>query len=1025
MADRSVKVTLRANVQDFKNQIGQAATSLDQLAQKGDKTGAASQTLMGRVTQSMQLQREQWQTAGVALAGFGTAITGVGVAALNTGISYNTLQQTSRAALQTLTGSAEEANRQMDKLDEFASTSPFAKDVFIRAQQQMLGFGIEAQKVIPFLDSIQQSVAATGGSNHDIAELSRIFSQISASAKITATDLREFGNRGIDAATLIGSQMGMTGAQIRESITAGTLDAGEALDALAAGMQATYGGAADNVKNTITGAFDRVKAAWRDLSGDLAAPLVGPEGGGLLVGLLNTTADLMRGFQNLPEPIKVTAGALGGLAGVGSLTAGAFLLLAPRVMDSVIAFRALRDLNLLQMAGGLSGVAGSVVKFALPVAAFAGVLALHEALNGISEGDYGDVDALASALTDVADGGTTASDALTQLGTVAGTKGLFTRELEDMSDLVENLGPLFDKAFGQSGWNKLERVLDAPGDPVGKANEKIRALDESLAAMVSSGNADQAADAYSQIAGALEESGVSAEEAAGKFGGYHDALAEFFASGGELKGIAEGWQAIREQIGGAPMQLPDGSTVWDFADATGEAADETSRLAGVSEEARVAAEELGISEEALAGILESQIGSIRDLIDARRGLRGESASLVDAESAHRDAVEGLTGALEDQSVAFDTATGRFDGYTEAGEKASKASEDYRDAMWDMAEAMYDQGASQDEVIARLQTMRDEYEQQVSGLQGVGDKAGEVADQYRLFPEEIATSFDLDAASALDTLAVVEDRLVEFDGRTLTVNGDTTPLSDTVAGTLGLIADQNGMVTIDGNTHPADMTWQTFLEIIRLANPEANIGADDAGARRILDALRHDVDVAYDEVNVGADTSQARGDVDRELANTRGKSTTVNVGANLTPFNNALGGILGRAVGNATVNITARYAGGAFGLATGGYVSGPGTATSDSIPAWLSNGEYVIKAASVAKYGVDFFNRLNAGRYAQGGYVSARSASAPVVNVNAPANFPSQLGLSIDGKSFTATVTAISDARIDASQRRSRIVGRRP
>ena len=278
MADRSVKVTLRANVQDFKIQIGQAATSLDQLAQKGDKTGTASQTMMGRVTQSMQLQREQWTTAGTALTVMGTAITGVGVAALTTGINYNTLQQTSRAALTTITGSAEEANRQMDKLDDFASNSPFAKDVFIRAQQQMLGFGIEAQKVIPYMDAIQQSVAATGGSNNDIAELSAIFSKVSASAKITAQDLNEFGNRGIDAATLIGSQMGMTGAQIREEITAGSLDAGEALDALASGMQDRFGGAADNVKNTITGSFDRVKAAWRDLSGDLSAPLVGPDG---------------------------------------------------------------------------------------------------------------------------------------------------------------------------------------------------------------------------------------------------------------------------------------------------------------------------------------------------------------------------------------------------------------------------------------------------------------------------------------------------------------------------------------------------------------------------------------------------------------------------------------------------------------------------------------------------------------------------------------------------------------------------
>jgi hypothetical protein len=47
-------------------------------------------------------------------------------------------------------------------------------------------------------------------------------------------------------------------------------------------------------------------------------------------------------------------------------------------------------------------------------------------------------------------------------------------------------------------------------------------------------------------------------------------------------------------------------------------------------------------------------------------------------------------------------------------------------------------------------------------------------------------------------------------------------------------------------------------------------------------------------------------------------------------------------------------------ATGGYISGPGTATSDSIPAMLSNGEYVIKAATVKQFGTSLFDNINAG-----------------------------------------------------------------
>ena len=62
-------------------------------------------------------------------------------------------------------------------------------------------------------------------------------------------------------------------------------------------------------------------------------------------------------------------------------------------------------------------------------------------------------------------------------------------------------------------------------------------------------------------------------------------------------------------------------------------------------------------------------------------------------------------------------------------------------------------------------------------------------------------------------------------------------------------------------------------------------------------------------------------------------------------------------------------------ATGGYVSGPGGPTSDSIAARISNGEYVVRAAAVSKYGVGFFDRLNqmqSPRFASGGYVAPAS-----------------------------------------------------
>lgn len=62
------------------------------------------------------------------------------------------------------------------------------------------------------------------------------------------------------------------------------------------------------------------------------------------------------------------------------------------------------------------------------------------------------------------------------------------------------------------------------------------------------------------------------------------------------------------------------------------------------------------------------------------------------------------------------------------------------------------------------------------------------------------------------------------------------------------------------------------------------------------------------------------------------------------------------------------------LARGGFVAGDGTATSDSIPAMLSNGEYVINARAVDLIGRDTLDNLNAGRPAP-----ARGGGSSTVN----------------------------------------------
>lgn len=83
------------------------------------------------------------------------------------------------------------------------------------------------------------------------------------------------------------------------------------------------------------------------------------------------------------------------------------------------------------------------------------------------------------------------------------------------------------------------------------------------------------------------------------------------------------------------------------------------------------------------------------------------------------------------------------------------------------------------------------------------------------------------------------------------------------------------------------------------------------------------------------------------------------------------------------------------FSTGGNVKGEGTSTSDSIPAMLSNGEFVVKASAVRKYGIGFLNAVNNGnftklhmpiaRFADGGSVLKEASDSTSRGVESFAN----------------------------------------
>ncbi|MFD8233992.1 hypothetical protein ACFV20_19190 [Streptomyces sp. NPDC059696] len=180
-----------------------------------------------------------------------------------------------------------------------------------------------------------------------------------------------------------------------------------------------------------------------------------------------------------------------------------------------------------------------------------------------------------------------------------------------------------------------------------------------------------------------------------------------------------------------------------------------------------------------------------------------------------------------------------------------------------------------------------------------------------------------------------------------------------------------------------------------AERKAKLSADKSQAEAALRDARGKLD-AYDrkkaEASITADARSFFGTASR-VNGTRFPGKKVPVGANTGFFNAAVRAISGSVVGTAYINVYQRRVesqnqprframGGPIRLAgggspDGGRVVGPGSETSDSIPAMLSAGEYVIRAASVRRYGEGFMDAVNRGTlkvaaFAKGGKVSKQA-----------------------------------------------------
>lgn len=303
------------------------------------------------------------------------------------------------------------------------------------------------------------------------------------------------------------------------------------------------------------------------------------------------------------------------------------------------------------------------------------------------------------------------------------------------------------------------------------------------------------------------------------------------------------------------------------------------------------------------------------------------------------------------------------------------------------------GAGGEVTRARLER---EYQPLIEKLQRVGDAAG-AADVGRLINVEADLAelgkLERQYQTVTERMAIRERELqVQKDAGMLTETqmrrGVLELHQQTAAEVEGLIPKMQELAAATGSEEAINRVARLKVEVAGLKT-----AADDV-ATRINGDVENAFATMFEQIGSGAKSAKdAFADFARSVLAAINRIAAQKIAEELFGGMNKGGGGLGGLISGLF-----QWAG----FASGGYVTGPGTTTSDSIPARLSAGEYVLRAEAVRRVGVDFLHALNGGffaprwsgprlAFAEGGLVpdvaqppaAAPSQSVRIVNVIDP------------------------------------------
>ena len=248
------------------------------LAREIVETESKLKSLKSEMRDFGSVAKQELQMAGEAVKDVGNKMSSAGkdlsakltapILAVGTiGVTYNAQMEQLQVLFTTLTGSAEEADRVIKKIQADASSSPFDTESLIKANQYLISAGIEADDARQTILNLGNAIAATGGGSAELERMAANLQQIKNVGKASAQDIKQFANAGINIYGLLAESMGTTVEKVKDMDVSYEVLA-EALEK-ASQEGGKYYGAMESQSQTMTGSISKLKDSVKMLLGQI------------------------------------------------------------------------------------------------------------------------------------------------------------------------------------------------------------------------------------------------------------------------------------------------------------------------------------------------------------------------------------------------------------------------------------------------------------------------------------------------------------------------------------------------------------------------------------------------------------------------------------------------------------------------------------------------------------------------------------------------------------------------------------